>query len=209
VTQIVLLAVLALGAMGISAQKLGGFGYLWWTADQQGFRLYRERKFSEAADVFADPLWQGTAAYATGRYEESAETFARLPDATGFFNRGNALVKAREYGAAIQSYELAVRENPDWSEAIDNLALARHIQAYLIRSREQSDTGDERELSADGFKFDNTGDNGREMVISNESAMEVQSAEKWMRSVNTEMVDFLNTRFALEQARSEHSGGGQ
>ena len=190
---------------------LGSSGWLglWWTADQQGWRLYHDRKFSEATDVFTDPMWKGTAGYASGRYEEAAETFARLPNATGFYNRGNALIKGRDYVAAIKSYELAVEEDPDWTEARENHELAIYIQEYLTRTREQSDTGDETEMSADGFKFDNTDDKGREMVISNESTLEIQSAEKWMRSVNTEMVDFLNTRFALEEARAGQARAGQ
>jgi Ca-activated chloride channel family protein len=51
--------------------------------------------------------------------------------------------------------------------------------------------------------FDNTRERGREMEITQESTIELESAEKWMRSVDTETADFLRTRFLLESVRSE------
>ncbi len=150
---------------------------------------------------WTDPMWRGTALYAAGRYPEAADAFGRLPTAQGFYNRGNAFMKAFDYGKAIAAYELAVAEAPDWQEAADNLELARYVLDYIQDAREQSDTGDETELGADDYKFDNTQERGREMTITNESTIELESAEKWMRSVDTETADFLRIRFALEASR--------
>ena len=88
-------------------------------------------------------------------------------------------------------------------EARENLELARHVLVYIEDTREQSDTGDESELSADDFKFDNTDDRGQEMQITRKETVEMQTAEKWMRSVNTEVSDYLRTRFALENTRRQ------
>ena len=142
-------------------------------------------------------------AYRSGRYEESAASFGRIPTAIGFFNRGNAFMKNREYAKAITAYEQAVLGDPSWQEAADNLRLSRYVLDYIERAREQSDTGDETELSADDYVFDNTRERGREMEITQESTIELESAEKWMRSVDTETADFLRTRFLLESVRSE------
>ena len=67
--------------------------------------------------------------------------------------------------------------------------------------REQSDTGDESELSADDYVFDNTKERGLEVEITEQSTIEMESAEKWMRGVDTETRDFLRTRFLLEATR--------
>ena len=67
---------------------------LWLTPDQQGRWAHESLDFSAAADSFADPMWKGVAAHAAGRYQEAAAAFARLPTAEGFFNRGNAFMKA-------------------------------------------------------------------------------------------------------------------
>lgn len=201
--QILIVTALAAGALAVLADRAGGFEALWLTPDQRGRLAWEAREFSQAADLFEDPMWKGRALYAAGRYQEAAAVYARIPTAEGFFNRGNALMKAREYGKAIASYEQAVAEAPDWPEAAENLALARYVLEYLERSREQSDTGDESELGADDFKFDNTREKGKEIVITEESTIQAASAEKWMRSVDTETRDFLRIRFALEVAREE------
>ncbi len=110
-------------------------------------------------------------------------------------------MKSFDYAKAIKAYELAVAEDPDWAEAVENLQLARYVLDYIEQAREQSDTGDESELGADDYKFDNTEERGSEMVITQESTIELESAEKWMRSVDTETRDFLRTRFSLEASQ--------
>lgn len=203
--QMTVVTVAAVLVLGYLTAKSVHFADIWFTKDQQGQLLYNNRKFPEAAERFLDPMWKGTAAYASGLYPESADTFGRIPTAEGFFNRGNALMKGREYRKAIEAYEQAVKENPDWKEASENLELSKYVLEYIEETREQSDTGDTTELSADGVVFDNDENKGKEMIITQqETGLEVQSAEKWMRTVNTESRDFLRTRFALENAR-----GGQ
>ena len=72
---------------------------------------------------------------------------------------------------------------------------------YIERVREQSDTGDDTELGADDYVFDNTRKKGVEIEITQESTIELESAEKWMRSVDTQTRDFLRSRFLLEAVR--------
>lgn len=178
--------------------KSGDFWSLWLTPDQQGRRAYENLQFADAAEKFEDPAWKGTAEYAVGRYVEAAGTFGRIPTAVGFYNRGNAFLKGREYAKAITAYEQAVAEEPDWTVAAQNLELATYILDYIENVREQSDTGDESELGADEYKYDKKKEGGTEMVITEQSTIELASAEKWMRTVDTETRDFLRTRFELE-----------
>lgn len=177
---------------------------LWLTPDQQGRRAFEAKQFSDAADIFEDPMWKGTAAYASGRYIEAADAFGRLPTAIGFFNRGDALVKGREYVQAPPSFEQAVAEDPSWSEAAENLELTRYIIDYLERTREASGTesdGTIDELGADEYKFDASADAGTEVRIDKDTVVQALSAEKWMRTVDTETGDFLRSRFDLEATR--------
>lgn len=190
-------------ALAWQAREQGGFLNLWLTPDQQARLAYERLDFGAAADRFEDPDWAGVAAYGAGRYGDAAASFGRLPTAEGFFNRGNALLKNREYGKAIVAYEQAVAEDPEWLEAAENLELARHVLAYIERAREQSDTGDETEMSADDFVFDNTQERGVEIEITQQSTIELESADKWMRAVDTETRDFLRTRFLLEATRGD------
>lgn len=192
---------ITVGALLWQFLQVGSFAALWMTPDQQAHRIYESLEFPEAYERFEDPAWKGVAAYDSGLYDESATAFGRIPTAEGFYNRGNAFMKASDYGKAIVAYEQAVADAPDWVEAVENLQLATYTLEYIERVREQSDTGDESELSADDYVFDNTRERGKEVEITQESTIEMESAEKWMRGVDTETSDFLRTRFLLEATR--------
>ena len=193
--------VVAAGALAWQLVQVGDFTSLWLTPDQQARGAYEALEFRQAYETFEDPAWKGVAAYDSGLYAESAAAFGRIATAEGFYNRGNAFMKARDYGKAIVAYEQAVAEAPDWTEARENLELAVYTLEYIERVREQSDTGDESEMSADDYVFDNTKDRGLEVEITQQSTIEMESAEKWMRGVDTETSDFLRTRFLLEATR--------
>ena len=198
-----LVTMVAAGLLVWQQLKTGDFLSLWLTPDQQARRAYEALAFREAWERFEDPAWKGVAAYDSGLYEESAAAFGRIATAEGFYNRGNAFMKSGAYGKAIVAYEQAVAEAPDWVQANDNLALATYTLEYIERVREQSDTGDESEMSADDYVFDNTKERGLEVEITEQSTIEMESAEKWMRGVDTETREFLRTRFLLEATRGE------
>lgn len=42
---------------------------LWSNADRQGYQQYQQKNYQEAANLFADPAWQGTALYEAGDYQ--------------------------------------------------------------------------------------------------------------------------------------------
>ena len=197
-TQLAIVTAAAAAVIGVLSLRADDPISLWLTPDQQGRRAYENLEWAIAAELFEDPMWKGTAHYSAGQYEVAAEVYGRIPTEIGFYNRGGALMKAFDYTQAINAYELAVDEAPDWVEARENLALARYILKYITDAREQGDTGDESELGADEYKFDNTEERGREMTVTKESTIQQESAEKWMRTVDTETRDFLRIRFELE-----------
>lgn len=199
--QTLLVSALTVMVFGVLTWQERSFAAMWLTPDQQGRRAYEGLEFAAAALHFEDPSWKAVAAYEAGQYTEAAATFGRVPTPESFYNRGNAFMKSREYHKGITAYEQAVSENPEWTEAAENLALARYVLKYIEGSREASDTGDETELGADDVVFDNKQARGKEIVITEESTLRAESAEKWMRSVDTEARDFLRGRFLLEASR--------
>lgn len=203
--QIALVTVVAAAALGWLIHRTEEPVTLWLTPDQRGRLAFEDKEFSAAADLFEDPMWKGTAAYAAGRYLEAADAFGRLPTAAGWFNRGDALIKGREYVQAIPSFEQAVLEDPDWPEASENLELSRYILEYLEQTRGEEGTesdGSIDELGADEYKFDKSADTGTEMQIDKDSGVNALSAEKWMRSVDSRTGDFLRSRFQLEASNA-------
>lgn len=197
---VTLLALLALAVLSVRAEHPMD---IWLTADQQAQLAVDARDWDRAVELFEDPMWSGIAAYSGGEYATAADSFGRIPSAVGFYNRGNAFMKGFDYAKAIPAYEQAVAEDPDWVEAAENLALAKYTLEYIQDTREASDTGEQSELEADGYKFDNTEDRGKEMTITKESTMDLAAEEKWMRAVDTETRDFLRSRFQLEVDRAE------
>ncbi len=201
--QLGVISIVAAGLMVWQTIQLGGFTALWLTPDQQGRLAFDDREFQRAFERFEDPEWKGIAAYYSGLYDDAADAFGRMGSATGFFNRGNAFMKNREYRKAIVAFEQAVAEAPGWTEAEENLELARYVLDYIERVRESSDTGEEAGIGADDVVFDNESGRGTQTEVTEDTRVEAQSAEKWMRSVDTDTRDFLRTRFLLESQRRE------
>jgi Ca-activated chloride channel homolog len=198
--QIALITLLAVLLIGVLTWRNADFVSVWLTPDQRGRLAYEAKEFSVAAGLFVDSRWRATALYESGQYLAAAESYAVSADAVGLFNRGVALIKGREYAQAIASFELAAQEAPDWPAAQANLELARYLLDYVESAREQS--GTDGELGADEYRYDASAERGERAVIDDRSGIREQSAEKWMRSVDTQTSEFLTTRFALEASRS-------
>lgn len=196
-----LVSLLAVASLAVLTWRNGDFTSLWLTADQRGWLAYNDKDYPQAAALFADPRWRASALYESGQYLAAADVYAVSADAVGLYNRGVALIKGREYARAIATFELAVAEAPDWPEARANLKLSRYLLDYIESAREQS--GTDGQLEADEYRYDATAERGERGVIDDRSAIREQSAEKWMRSVDTETSEFLTTRFALEASQRQ------
>jgi Ca-activated chloride channel family protein len=200
--------VLALGLMGVSpgpahADGLASTLESWLlTPDQRGRLAFEDGRFEEAAEAFQDPLWKGYALYFIGRYPEAAATLARVASADAAFAQGMALVKGREYRPGITAFEAALERDPEHAAAAHNLEIARTILSYLERQREQSDAGEGSE-GADEVVFDKEAEGGTEQTMSEKDRIKIESAEQWMRTVETRTSDFLSIRFALEAAEAD------
>jgi len=169
------------------------------TPDQQGRALYNKKAYPEAAATFEDPLWRGYALLDAGAYEQAAAVYSRLPSAEGAFAAGVAYVKGRAYRDGIAAFERALQRDPSHAAAAHNLGVARAIVAHLERAREAADT-EEGSEGADDVVFDNDAKTGYEVAIEGQLQEKIQTAEQWMRTVDTRTADFLRLRFQLEAA---------
>jgi len=98
----------------------------WWrTADQQGSQLFEQQRYAEAGQKFRDPLWQGSAWYRAGDYQKSLQAFSQVDNATGWYNRGNALAALQRYQEAIDAYQQALQRDPQLADASYNLELVK------------------------------------------------------------------------------------
>lgn len=175
--------------------QAGSFRDAWLTPDQQGALALRSRDYAGASRLFADPMWRGVSLYRAGNYEEAADIFARVDSPEGNYDQGNAEAFLGKLPQAAESYRAALKQRPDWPEARGNLALVENILADKKKDEQQE--ADEPQDDPDQVKFDKKGKKGKRGTID----VRQQTAEIWMRNIQTTPTDLLARRFALEAAR--------
>ncbi len=116
---------------------------LWQTKDQQAQQLYNQEDYQGAAQQFDNSQWQGSAHYKAGNYQKALDAFTQgeqANSADSLYNQGNALAKMQKYDQAIQSYEQALKKNPDLQDAKDNIEkLKKQKKKQEQEQEEQSD----------------------------------------------------------------------
>ena len=197
------IAVVLLLPVGAPAQAEGWRDWFL-TPDQQGQIAVRNRDYRAAADLFQNSEWRAYALLRAGRYEEAAEAYSFLETSAAASAEGIALLRSRKYRDGIRAFEKAVERDPDDAVASANLEVAKAIVAYVESTQLASDTGEEAGIGADDTVFDNETGQGAETEVAREDAEgggQGLSTEDWMRAVDTQVGDFLASRFLLESAQ--------
>ena len=118
---------------------------LWQTKDQQGQKIF-EQDPSRAAEVFEDSNWKASSHYRSGNYEQAAEHFITVKDASlteqasSHFNRGNALAHAGELEKSIEAYDKALEIDEALSDARFNKQLVEELLKQQQEQQEQQDS---------------------------------------------------------------------
>jgi Ca-activated chloride channel family protein len=169
------------------------FADMWLTPDQQGRYYFQHGDYLTAAERFADPMWKGVAYYRAGRYADAFKAFARVDTPEAYYNQGNALAMLGRFPAAVSAYQEALKRRPNWPEAEANLKLVQGLIPPEPPPPGQEAPG----LPADQVKIDEKGKQGKKQVM----PLGQQTAELWMRNIQTTPHDLLARRFAIEAAR--------
>jgi Ca-activated chloride channel family protein len=186
---------------------------LWLTADQQGRHFFEKSDYAEAALRFEDPLWKGIAYYYNQDYESAIQQFSRLETAESYFNLGNAYVHIQDYTQAVESYDQALKQKPDYAEAELNLKLVQEILDRLVQEEEDKDQSSQPGslLGADEIKMADPEDQkkreeteGEPIELQQEMFSDEQLNEMWMRRVQTSPADFLRNKFAYQKFLEEN-----
>ena len=171
---------------------------LWLTPDQQGRVLYDRGDYAGAAERFADPMWRGAALYRAGRYDDAIDAFARVDTAESDFDQGDALAKLGKLPAAIASYQRALKRDPAFAAAKANLELLQKLIPKKEPGDEtQAEQQQDPEYTPDSIKFDERGKNG----VTDQIDAAKQTADMWMRNIQTTPAQILRRKFAIEAAR--------
>lgn len=197
------LAILLVGSVNRPAQADGWRdGFL--TPDQQGQIAMNNKDYTSAADLFQDPQQRAFALLRAGRYQEAANAYSFIETAVGANGEGVALLRNRKYRAGVRAFEKALERDPGDTSVAANLEVARAIVEYVEKAQLASDTGEETGIGADEILYDNESGQGDDFNVgqgASDDPGQGLSTEDWMRAVDTQVGDFLATRFLLENAR--------
>src|SRR5262249_11599938 len=120
------------------------------------------------------------------------EAFARVDTAESYFNQGNALAKLGKLPEAVASYREALKRKPDFDAAKANLDLVQK----LIPPPKKDDDQQPQDPSekADEVQFDDKGKMGKIGQVD----IARQTADMWMRNIQTTPAQLLKRKFAIE-----------
>lgn len=139
--------------------------------EQRAQRLYQEEEYQQAANLSDSPFRQGSAFYRDGDYGAAAEAFSQDDSAEAQYNLGNALAQQQQYDAAIEAYDKALEQRPDWSLAAENKQLVEQLQ----QQQESEDSGDSDESSDESDSNNNESDKNSEQSGDSEDQQSNQS----------------------------------
>ena len=136
---------------------------LYQTRQQQAEQDYRQGDFSSAQQKFADPLWQGNAAYRSGNFQEAEQAYRQAtavsPSADAFYNLGNSLAQQQRYEDAITAYQQALQLDENFDAAKQNADLVQQLlnqqkqqqkqQGDKSKQQDQQQSSDEQQQSSE------------------------------------------------------------
>ncbi|GGC75058.1 VWA domain-containing protein [Marinobacter halophilus] len=130
------------------------WGGLWQREDQRGQQLI-EQNPARAAELLQQPGWRGSALYRDGRYDEAAQIFSEQSGALGHYNRGNALARAGQLEQALDAYQQALQQYPDFDDARANLDLVKQL---LEQQQQESEAQSDSDSQQSPESRENSGD---------------------------------------------------
>lgn len=102
--------------------------------DELAYELFKQSRFTEAAELFETPHWRGIAFYRSQQWIRAAEAFANSPEPMARYNLANCYAKLGRFALALQTYQQVQAQFPDFEDAAHN---ARLMQALLDQQNEE------------------------------------------------------------------------
>ncbi len=128
---------------------------LWLTPDQRASQAFKNSDAAQAAALFENREWQAAAHYRNGDYQQAIDALAGVESADAYYNKGNAYAQLKQWQAAIDAYEQALKREPEHADAKYNLEL---VKRQLEQESEES--GDSGESTSDESPSDASDEEG-------------------------------------------------
>ncbi|WP_319380531.1 VWA domain-containing protein [Thiomicrorhabdus sp.] len=196
--------------------SLSEFSDVFQSPDQQAYKAWEKQNYAAAEALFENKQWRASSLYRLGRYKEAAHLFSLDHSAQGHYNRGNALARSGQLQEAAKAYRQALKQQTDFKEAEDNLAL---IESLLNQQQQAQDSGtddrqsppqspaqnsDKEEKKAAQKKTDET--KRREQQTGNQTS---QSANSSSEEQNSQKASDSQSKDSAQNASSDSGQQGE
>ena len=132
----------------------------WWQKpfmndNQEALNSYQRGKYKDAVNQFNDETWKASSLYKSGDYEGALNAYQNIPGPNSAYNQGNALAKLGKLEEAIQKYDQALREAPDFEDARTN----KKIIEDLLKQQQQQNQNEQQQNQDQNESGDNSEQN--------------------------------------------------
>jgi Ca-activated chloride channel family protein len=174
----------------------GSWSQLWSTNDQKGYSLFLSSEYIDAANAFEDQFFKGASYYKAGEFEKAKAVYSMNSSKEGVYNLGNSQLMLGKYKEAIEAYEIALKIDPDFTWAKDNMNLAKARQAMLdVENDGEQGVG---MLGADEIVYDNKGNKGEDVTEEGGQQNTDSKNTNWLDRIQTGPQDFLKHKFSYQ-----------
>jgi len=176
----------------------GGLNRLFVTSDQLGYYHFEKKDYSKAAEKFENLSFKSASYYRNGAFKKAKSVYQNLTSKEGKYNLGNGYVMLGDYDNAIKSYMMALKIDPNFKEAKENLVIAK---ARKILKEPENDgkqgIGDMYDMQPDEVVYDNKEGKGEDDERSAQKDAE-KGNPNWLDRLQTGPKDVLKNKFKYQ-----------
>lgn len=182
-----------------------GPGRLFVTSDQLAYHHYEKKSYSKAAQTFENLSYKGASYYREASFKKAQSVYQNLSSRENTYNLGNVFVMLGDYDNAIKTYERALKIDPNFKEAQDNLVVAKARK--ILKEPENDGTtgiGEHMDMRPDEILYDNT--EGKGVDDDKNAQKDIESGNpEWLDRLQTGPKDFLKNKFRYQYEMQESS----
>ena len=115
---------------------------LWKNRDQRAAQILQQGDSKQAAELFSDQDWKAAALYKAGDYETALKQLESVESADAPYNRANALAKLGRLQESLDSYDEALKLDPNNEDARYNRKLVEDALKQQQQQQDQSQQGE-------------------------------------------------------------------
>ncbi|KPV97300.1 DNA polymerase III subunits gamma and tau [Pseudoalteromonas sp. P1-9] len=117
--------------------------------EQKAHKAYQQQDYKAASNAKTANL-SGSALYQQGDFENALKKFKQDSSAEGLYNQGNALAKLNRFDEAIDAYDKALAQQPEFKQAQENKALLEDLKQQQQNQQSQDGKNQEQDKQQQG-----------------------------------------------------------